>query len=256
MTTLTALGTGHGNVDPERFQTSWLLESSSARVLIDAGEPCAQRLRAVGKNPGDLDAVLLTHGHADHIGGLALLLQAVWGDGRHSLLPIGLPTHLEAPVSTWLDHTISLLPPLDGYGYSFHFWPKPFEVGNIRITPQPTSHLKSARKKNPDAEAFAFDIQCDDLRIIFSGDIGSASDLSPLLELPADLVVCELSHIKPDDLITEFTGKAISKLLLSHVAEAYLSDADEILQMFRQKLGFDVCYAQQAPLPGSTVSWP
>jgi phosphoribosyl 1,2-cyclic phosphodiesterase len=48
------------------------------RVLIDAGlsfrEIC-KRLRAVGQDPQELDAVLISHEHSDHIAGLRQLVK-------------------------------------------------------------------------------------------------------------------------------------------------------------------------------------
>ncbi|MFW5740876.1 MAG: MBL fold metallo-hydrolase [Myxococcota bacterium] len=45
------------------------VETADTKLLVDAGITAAQvqrRLRALGKDPGELDAVLLTHDHADH----------------------------------------------------------------------------------------------------------------------------------------------------------------------------------------------
>ena len=51
----------------------YLIQESGKLVLVDAGAPkdfalFTQAVRGVGKLAGDLDAVLLTHAHTDHIG--------------------------------------------------------------------------------------------------------------------------------------------------------------------------------------------
>lgn len=51
-----------------RLRTSALLETGDACVLIDAGPDLRQQVLASGVNR--IDAVLLTHGHADHIAGI------------------------------------------------------------------------------------------------------------------------------------------------------------------------------------------
>src|SRR5262245_21909573 len=64
---LSVLGSGSGG-------NATLIEGGGARVLLDAGFSCrslVQRLRFVGCEPGSLDAILLTHEHADHVAGAA-----------------------------------------------------------------------------------------------------------------------------------------------------------------------------------------
>ncbi len=53
-----------------------LVSSSRTRLLIDAGLSCRELLRRLllcGEDPATLDAVLITHEHADHIAGLRVL---------------------------------------------------------------------------------------------------------------------------------------------------------------------------------------
>jgi phosphoribosyl 1,2-cyclic phosphodiesterase len=55
------------------------LSTSKTRVLIDAGlsvKELTRRLAEIGERPEDLDAVLITHEHSDHVSGLARLVRA------------------------------------------------------------------------------------------------------------------------------------------------------------------------------------
>ena len=55
------------------------LSTSKTRVLIDAGlsvKELTRRLAEIGEKPEDLDAVLITHEHSDHISGLPRLVRA------------------------------------------------------------------------------------------------------------------------------------------------------------------------------------
>lgn len=109
--TFTLLGTGSsggvprvgnqwGNCDPnnpknQRRRCALLVESSSSAktttILIDAGADL--RMQLLTSQVTNLDAVLLTHPHADHIFGLDDLRQLCW--------------LMEKPIDVWMDESTS-----------------------------------------------------------------------------------------------------------------------------------------------------
>ncbi len=55
---------------------SFLIEANGAAVLVDAGLSCkqiVQRLDKVRVDPGSLKAILVSHGHSDHVRGVGVL---------------------------------------------------------------------------------------------------------------------------------------------------------------------------------------
>lgn len=57
-----------------------LISTENTRVLVDAGMSAKQileRFIAVGEDPANLDAILVTHEHSDHAGGLRVLMKSV-----------------------------------------------------------------------------------------------------------------------------------------------------------------------------------
>ena len=55
--------------------TAQLVSLRDTDVLIDAGVGAAPQLRAVGLGPGELEAIVLTHWHPDHVVGLPTLVR-------------------------------------------------------------------------------------------------------------------------------------------------------------------------------------
>ncbi len=91
---------------------STIISSSRTRVLVDAGLSCREllkRMSIAGEDPSQLDAILITHEHQDHVAGLSVL-------ARRLNIPVFLtePTHrawmrMVTPRTTmtyakWLDH--------------------------------------------------------------------------------------------------------------------------------------------------------
>lgn len=71
---LTFLGSGDAFGSGGRFNTCFLLESGAKRILVDCGASSMVAIRRFGIDPATIDAVLVTHLHGDHFGGLPFFL--------------------------------------------------------------------------------------------------------------------------------------------------------------------------------------
>lgn len=72
MATLTMLGVGHSEA-MEHWNNNAMIEAGGRRLLIDAGYTIKFALRDQGLTPKDVDAIFITHVHADHCFGLERL---------------------------------------------------------------------------------------------------------------------------------------------------------------------------------------
>lgn len=64
---VTLLGTGDPQPSLDRFGPSTLVRAGDFVVLVDAGRGAIQRLTQLGVSYADVDALLLTHFHSDHV---------------------------------------------------------------------------------------------------------------------------------------------------------------------------------------------
>ena len=80
---------------------SAFVSTSKTKVLIDAGlsvRELTRRLAEIGESPEDLDAILITHEHSDHVSGLPRLVRS--RAKKKKPVPVFI-SHLTAPLIEW-----------------------------------------------------------------------------------------------------------------------------------------------------------
>ena len=100
------------------------VSSGRTRLLVDAGlsrRELLARLAAIGEDPKTLDAILITHEHTDHIGGLTVL-------ARKLDIPVFM-THRTAPAVAWDDYA----PKLHTFQAGTHLTVGDFEIDTFTI---------------------------------------------------------------------------------------------------------------------------
>lgn len=104
-----------------------VVEVGRTRVLIDCGfgvRETATRLARLGLAPGDIDAVLVTHEHADHVGGVAAFA------ARHDI-----PVWITFGTLDTVAERMADVPRV--FGFDAH---DAFAVGDIEVLPFPVPH--------------------------------------------------------------------------------------------------------------------
>jgi ribonuclease Z len=82
------LGTGATVSDPHRTTTMLALEGERSLVVIDCGSDVVQRIVASGLDPDRIEALIVTHEHADHVSGFPLMMERLWLYGRRRPLDV------------------------------------------------------------------------------------------------------------------------------------------------------------------------
>ncbi len=89
------LGTGGMMPLPKRFLTALLIRHEGSNVLIDCGESTQVALHMSEFSTKNIDHILITHYHGDHVGGLPGLLLTIANNNRTEPLHIWGGTGLE-----------------------------------------------------------------------------------------------------------------------------------------------------------------
>jgi ribonuclease BN (tRNA processing enzyme) len=233
------VGSACGFPVPHLGHSSALLNALDGSLLIDAGEPCSRSLIEAGHVIDSVDAILLTHGHSDHTGGLPMLIQSMWISGRRKPLTLFLPAELVNPLKNWLD-AIYIGPDFLQFELQLVPWePKQFcDVCGLRVYPVETTHLNSLTQRfgNGRYKAYSLRLECANFRILFSGDLGNPTDLEKQLELPLDLLVTEVAHFPSSELFQFLRDKRVRKIVLTHLALELYGNEEALLAEARKAL--------------------
>ncbi len=223
--TITFLGTADGLANAGRNHAALLVRLAGKTILLDAGQPCSQTLKRLGVGFDELDGIVVTHTHSDHIGGLPMLLQSMWLEGRRRALPVWLPSQAIRPLRAWLI-ACHLFP--ERLGFTIRWLPitKPIRIGKVRIQAVRNTHLDNTRakfgKRYPQAGYDAFSLLVETLRhrFVYSADIGAVNDLAPLCRKPLDMLITEFAHITARQLTAFLREHTVRRLIITHVGRA------------------------------------
>ena len=104
---LTLLGTGCPKVDHQRFGPANLVSTLKVKILIDCGSGVTQRLEQKKISTANIDALLFTHLHSDHVVDLYQLIISSWHSDRYKSWevfgPKGTKKFVQSIMKAWID---------------------------------------------------------------------------------------------------------------------------------------------------------
>ncbi|MFE4468411.1 MBL fold metallo-hydrolase [Leifsonia sp. NPDC056824] len=212
---LTILGTASHYPTPASPCSGYLLEHGAASIWIDAGPGTLAELQR-HRSPADLDAVWISHAHADHTADLLPLFYALaFGDlpARPPLRVLGPPDlrarlvgFLGAHAADDLDRVFAFESLADRPGQ---------QVGDLDLAWESIEH---------DVPAWALRARADDASLLFTGDATPSRGLTAFAH-GCDLLLAEAgadepdgSHLTPEDAGALAADACAGRLLLTHLA--------------------------------------
>ena len=191
----TFLGTGCPVASPTRAGPAHLIAGPGALILIDCGSGVAQRLVAAGRRGADIDALIVTHYHSDHLVDFYQLLVSSWHQGRARPFVVHAPAsviaHMRHILASYADERALRVahekrPSRLGLEVEFHelVAGRAIKVGDLEAEAFAVDH-------RPVAPAFGLILRERKTRIVFSGDTRPTPSLLEAAR-GAELLVCEV----------------------------------------------------------------
>jgi len=226
------LGCGDAFHSGARNHTCFYVTLPKYRFLIDCGATSLQLLKQYQITTDNFDAIILSHFHGDHFGGIPyLLIDAQHIAKRTMPLVIMGPAGVEQKVKQLMQLTY----PGTDYGqfnYQIIFreynTKGAFDLGPLTIHAFKMVHV-------PEASPHGFRVAYSDKILAFSGDTGWTENLIPLAE-GADLFICECnfyetvlpSHLSYKRLLEEGHRLEAKHMVLTHLGPGMLARLDEL----------------------------
>ena len=242
---VTVLGSGDAFGAGGRLHSAYLTEVDGAAFLLDCGPSILQAAKRVPWDLGKLDAVLITHLHGDHFGGVPFLfMEYLYETPRTRPLVIYGPEGTERRVKCLFTalYERSAAEPL------------PFPVVYHELEPGQTVALGAASVTAvrvhhvPELTAFGYRVEVDGRTLLYSGDTAWTDELAEHAR-GVDLFVCECStfetqldiHVSYPEIAARARELGCRRIVLSHLGNELLRRLDELsLECARDGMTLDL----------------
>jgi len=252
------LGSASGVPTPGRYNESVIVRVGENSYLLDAGEPCAATILNSGLPLYSIKAVIISHCHADHIGGLPMLLQVMWlcqskGEAFRFAPDNSLKLFLPSDAIPVFESFLRVLRMGEAkLPYKLDILPVEestfFDDGTARVSALHTTHLTKHKVVGLDgkpysSQAYSFCFEAEGKKLVYSGDIGDPSDLDPFVD-GADVLLVECAHFPPDALFRGLAGRDIKHIVVTHLHPTISDDDGLILGPAREHVRCKVTVAR------------
>jgi len=243
--TLTFLGTGDAFGSGGRLQTCFHVRTPDVAFLIDCGATACLAMKRAGLVHADIDAIIISHYHADHFAGLPFLIIEGRVVGRTDPLRVAGPAGIRDRTA---DATEVLFP--GGAGDGPPAFPIEYidfgsaagdfiETAGIRVTTWPVTHA-------PATQPHALRIEVGNRIIAYSGDT-EWNDYLPDVARGADVFICEVSsyggpggiHLDYTTLLQHRAEFDCGRFILTHMGNDVMEHADAVAAGLDATLAYD-----------------
>lgn len=224
LTSIIFIGTGSGKTSLKRFHSSFLIDQSDFRLLVDAGDSVSRALLKSEVDFNSINGIIFSHFHPDHICGLPSLLIQMKMMKRLLPLKIFLHKSLYEDLRRLLVKTYVIPDRLNfELEYINYDFGTEFEIAkDFKIRAIANSHLDKyeyfvkSERLSLASSSFVFNIGAK--KMYYTGDIGNESDLDLPEELKIDVFISETTHCTPDTIVKTAENYKSDIIVFTHIS--------------------------------------
>jgi ribonuclease BN (tRNA processing enzyme) len=229
---VTFVGSGDSFGSGGRFNTCFLIDAPGIRFCIDFGASSLIALAKLGIPHNSIDAILLTHLHGDHCGGVPfLLMDAMLGAKRDRPLTIAGPqqtTERLKSVAAAMMPGMHVMTPKFPLAYVDLTVQRRQQIGPLTVLTYPAVHTKET---NPTS----LRVEVAGKVIAYTGDGEWTEHMRPLAD-GADLFIAECYfyhkpvrfHLNYPDIVRHRSELQAKRLVLTHFSQEMLANLNNV----------------------------
>ena len=176
---ITVLGNSGPYPGPGTVCSGYLLEADGMKILMDCGSGVLSALQRKCSLK-DLDAVILSHLHSDHMSDMLVMRYALMFEERKYALPVYMPSQPES--EAWLLSGCKYFNPIEINHKKF------YTIGNLKVFFTPVMHP---------VMAYATRVEKNGKALVYSGDTMYDNNLVDFAT-NADLFICDAAFKDED----------------------------------------------------------
>lgn len=226
------IGTGSGSVSLERYHSALLIKKDSQAHLIDCGDGISRALLGSGTDYNDIQSILLTHFHSDHLNGLSSLITQMKMNKRTAALNIYVHDNLADKLREMLQINYIIEERVD-----FEIIINCFSteeafslMDDLTVVARENTHLKKYSGHIDDPKllvSLSFLIASEGKRLFFTSDVGDKEDLYIFKDKSFEYMISESTHVTPEEIMESFEILKPQKLWLTHINTQEQAKLDE-----------------------------
>lgn len=229
---LTIVGSGDAFGSGGRFNTCFHVATRDRTVLIDCGASTMVALRARAIEPNSIDAIILTHLHGDHFGGIPfVLLDAQYMSRRERPLTIAGPPGARERITAMLEASFPSSPKTKwrfDWSVTEFAAGDPVDILGLTVTSADVIHYSGA-------PSTALRLTDGRTTLAYSGDTEWTDALLPIAA-GADLFIVECfdyardlsGHLNWTTVRSRLSDFAARRVMVTHMNPSVLERLDEV----------------------------